>query len=141
MAHTPNEEKVFSISTHGGVERPSVTLRLVAELESSRFAALTRDLQGALSHSGDIEAVHAVRASEPSERSAAIPVYGQLMLSFLGTGAVRALIQCLQSYMARESTLSYELTRADGQSLKISAKNAATDQVEKLTAALESFLS
>ena len=122
-------------------DRPPLTLRLVTELESSRLAALTRDLQAALTHSGDIDAVHAVRASEPSERSAAVQVYGQLILSLLGTGAVKALIQCLQSYMARESTLSYELTRADGQSLKISAKNAAPDQVERLTATLESFLS
>jgi hypothetical protein len=117
------------------------TLRLAAELEPSRFAALSRDFQAALSKDGEIDAAHAVRAPEASERSVEIPLLQQLLVSFVGVGALSTLIQCFQAYVTRESSLSYELTRDDGQSLKLTAKNFKPENIDQLAKTLRTFLS
>ena len=119
----------------------TITLRLQADLAPSRFAALSRDLQSTLNQLGDIEASHAVRRPRPSERSAELNLFGQVLLSFVGAGALKALVQCLQAYISREPSLEYELARGDGRVVKLTAKNFTPEHIDQMVATLREFAS
>jgi membrane-associated two-gene conflict system component 1 (EACC1) len=119
----------------------SFTLQLAADLEPSRFASLSRDLRSALSQNGAVEAAHAVRTPGEHERSAAIPVLQQLFVNFIGVGALGSVVQCLQAFVSRESSISYEITRQDGKKLKLEAKNFSPESIEQVAKTLTTFLS
>lgn len=118
----------------------SFTLQLAANLEPSRFASLSRDLRSALVQHGSIQATNPIRAPQPSERSAAIPVLQQLLVNFMGGGALKVVVQCLQAFITRESSLSYEITRQDGRTLKLTAKNFSPGSIDQVAKTLTVFL-
>ena len=116
------------------------TLAVDASLDPSRFAALSRDLQSTLSQQDGLQASYASEAPGPSDRAIEIPLMHQLLVGFVGVGALKALIECLQAYITRERSLTYEITTDDGKTLKLSAKDFSTGNIDQLASTLKTFL-
>ena len=79
-------------------------LGLSANLPDSRIAQISRDLSRDLSRVGIATRLVETPAVDGERGEAAL--LGQLALGLVSSGAVTALIQCLEAYLSRERALT-----------------------------------
>lgn len=110
-----------------------LTLHLGGALPQERIARLTRDLARDLAREG-IAGGPVEHPAAPGERGEPVTL-GVLALALIKSGAVVALVRCLQAYLAREPSLSVELQRSDGSRLKVTAQNLGSAEFRRLVEA------
>lgn len=108
----------------------AVTLHLQADLPEARIARLTRELGRELARAG-IAAETEAAPPAPGERGDPVTL-GVLALALIKSGAVVALIRCLQAYLAREPALTIRLRHADGRQVEVTARNVDSAEVRAL---------
>ena len=99
----------------------SVLATLSGSLPNERLAQLTRDLGRELSLAG-IPARPVERPAVPGEKGEAVDL-GTIALALVSSGAVTAMIECCKAYLARERALTFKLTRSNGPSVEVNARN------------------
>jgi hypothetical protein len=114
----------------------SLTVSLSADIPDARLAQLTRDLERDLSRAG-IRARPVETPPVPGQRGEPITL-GVLALALISGGTVKALIDCLKTYLSREHTLTIKLTRADGKRVDVTARNVDTSEVRDAVVAIAS---
>ena len=113
-----------------------LTVSLSADLSNGRLAQLTDDLERDLSRAG-IEARSVQAPSLPGEKGEPITL-GVLILTLVTSGAIKALIGCLKTYISQEPSLVINLKRPDGTQVTVNARNV---NAPELGAALKAVAS
>jgi hypothetical protein len=66
---------------------------------------------------------------------------GNIVLALVGSGGVAvSLVQVLKAYVERKSSLSFELSRADGKKVALNAENLGSSQLHETSQIIEKFL-
>jgi Effector Associated Constant Component 1 len=99
-------------------------LSLTAEVTDTRLMQITRSISRDLSRAG-VPTKLIEAPSGPGERGDTFSL-GQLALGLVTSGAVTALIECLQAYIARDRTLIAKITKPDGAHIEVTAQNVGT---------------
>jgi hypothetical protein len=117
----------------------NLTLSLSANLPDARVAKLTRDLERDLSRGGI--KTHAVEtAAAPGERGEPVTL-GVLALALVTGGAVKALIDCLKTYVSLEPALTIKVKRKDGMQVEVNTRNVDMPDVRAALEAATSAIS
>ena len=64
---------------------------------------------------------------------------GQIILTFLTSGAAVALIEVLKAYFARSASIEMEFEREDGRKMRIRAENIEPDQIDSTRTIAKEF--
>ena len=65
---------------------------------------------------------------------------GTIALTFISSGAAVALFKIIEAYLSKNSSLDFELEKADGSKLKLNASNLSSDSTNAVLAQLTTFL-
>lgn len=96
---------------------------------------LLRELGSHLSRLG-IPVQPVQQPADPDARGA--DIFSQLAIGVVSGGALVALIDCLKSYLSRDSKIAIELKNADGRQVSITAQNVDSASIK---ASLEAVVS
>ena len=118
-----------------------VVLKLkCADLDDSRVQSLTGDLARSLRDEGVGEASMQRDAAGHGQKGDAATV-GAIVLALIQTGGVAVtLLQVLKAYLARKSTIRFELTRPDGRKIVLDAAWFGRHQLDAARAMIADFL-
>ena len=111
-----------------------------ADFDASRLQGLAGDLARSLREEGVGEAAPHRGEGGAGQKGDAVSI-GTIVLTLIQTGGVAVtLLQVLKAYLARKSTMSFELTRPDGQKLRLDAAWFGRTQLEAAQKLLADFL-
>lgn len=106
-----------------------------ADFDDSRIDAVTRDLARSLREEGVGAAMASQGDAGPGKKGDPVTI-GAIVLTLIQTGGVAVtLLQVLKAYLARKSTMRFELTRADGRKVSLDASwfnKAQMEQTQKV---------
>jgi predicted hydrocarbon binding protein len=117
------------------------TLKVTADLSDQRLDALTREFARDLTRMG-VTALPAERKSGSGERGDLMTV-GALVLSLVATEMAkeaakeigkefgRKLLECIKTYLSRERTAKFALTKADGAQVTVDRNNVDSPDIRK----------
>ena len=115
-----------------------VTLSISSDdLSDDDLQALTRSFCVTLNNETDVKAELVEQAGDPGTKGVDL-VVGLIALVFTSGSAVAAL-NVLKSYFERNSSLKVQLTRQDGETLKIEAQNLNSRQMNQTLERLVEF--
>jgi len=115
-------------------------LTLETSLPVQRAGDMSRDLLADLRRQPGVDAEQATRALEQGERSAEVPLLGQIVLTFLSAGAATALFGCLKAYIERDRHLKIRFRRPDGAELELDGTHFDARAINESVQVLERFL-
>jgi hypothetical protein len=118
---------------------PTVTMSLmVPDADEREVASLTREMMRAIEQNTEAS-VRLPEASGPPGSKGDITLIGQLLLTFLTSGAAVALIDVFKPFFARHPKLEIELSTAKGEVLKLKSEDitpkALSETLSKLRGA------
>ena len=119
------------------VEQVTITVDAGSDAEALRQARMLTSLaesQNGLSVSRPADAV-----PKPGEKGAGL-AFGTLLMALVTSGAVTALINVLKTYFEVNKSISLELARSDGKSVKLSATNFEREELEQTVTTLKHLL-
>ncbi len=108
------------------------------QLAPGALQALTRDLAASINRHGSAQAKIPETESQAGERGEPVTL-GLLVLTFLSSGGVVALFEVFKAYIERDSSLELSLTRADGETMVVNAKNLHSNDIGQALAAAQNF--
>ena len=115
-----------------------IRLSIHSEGSPSRAARLTRELQRDLRRQSALRVRPVTRPARSGERAVGVELIGQLAVAFLGGGGAGvALINCLKTYLERDRSLRFKLTRPDGQVIELEGSDLSPDLVQRVIRNLE----
>lgn len=115
------------------------TLVVDADRRPEQVADMVLDLARDLDRRDGLQVQHNARAPRPGERAADVGLTGQLLLTFLTSGAATVLIECLRSYVARDRTLRFRFRKADGTELEIEGKHLDEQALDRTLESIKRF--
>jgi hypothetical protein len=111
-----------------------------ADYDDSRIDAVTRDLARSLREEGVGAAMVSQGDAAPGKKGDPVTI-GAIVLTLIQTGGVAVtLLQVLKAYLARKSTMRFELTRADGRKVSLDASWFNKAQMEETQKVLTDLL-
>jgi hypothetical protein len=111
-----------------------------ADLDPDRLHAISGDLARSLRAEGIAEATLHREEGAPGQKGDAVTI-GTIVLTLIQTGGVAVtLLQVLKAYLARKSTLRFELARADGRKVSLETESFDNKQIESTRKLLADFL-
>lgn len=112
-----------------------------ADLDPDRLHAISGDLARSLRAEGIAEATLHREEGAPGQKGDAVTI-GTIVLTLIQTGGVAVtLLQVLRkAYLARKSTLRFELARADGRKVSLETESFDSKQLESTRKLLADFL-
>ena len=111
-----------------------------ADLDPDRLHAISGDLTRSLRAEGIGEATLHREEGAPGQKGDAVTI-GTIVLTLIQTGGVAVtLLQVLKAYLARKSTLRFELARADGRKVSLETESFDNKQIESTRKLLAEFL-
>ncbi|HEX3405499.1 MAG TPA: hypothetical protein VHT74_34755 [Acetobacteraceae bacterium] len=111
-----------------------------ADYDDSRIDAVTRDLARSLREEGVGAAMASQGDAAPGKKGDPVTI-GAIVLTLIQTGGVAVtLLQVLKAYLARKSTMRFELTRADGRKVSLDASWFNKAQMEETQKVLTDLL-
>ena len=111
-----------------------------ADYDDSRIDAVTRDLARGLREEGVGAAMASQGDAAPGKKGDPVTI-GAIVLTLIQTGGVAVtLLQVLKAYLARKSTMRFELTRADGRKVSLDASWFNKAQMEETQKVLTDLL-
>jgi hypothetical protein len=111
-----------------------------ADYDDSRIDAVTRDLARSLREEGVGAAMASQGNAAPGKKGDPVTI-GAIVLTLIQTGGVAVtLLQVLKAYLARKSTMRFELTRADGRKVSLDASWFNKAQMEETQKVLTDLL-
>jgi hypothetical protein len=111
-----------------------------ADYDDSRIDAVTRDLARSLREEG-VGAAMASQGDAAHGKKGDPVTIGAIVLTLIQTGGVAVtLLQVLKAYLARKSTMRFELTRADGRKVSLDASWFNKAQMEETQKVLTDLL-
>jgi hypothetical protein len=111
-----------------------------ADLDPDRLHAISGDLARSLRAEGIAEATLHREEGAPGQKGDAVTI-GTIVLTLIQTGGVAVtLLQVLKAYLARKSTLRFELARADGRKVSLETESFDNKQIESTRKLLAEFL-
>ncbi len=111
-----------------------------ADLDPDRLHAISGDLARSLRAEGIGEATLHREEGAPGQKGDAVTI-GTIVLTLIQTGGVAVtLLQVLKAYLARKSTLRFELARADGRKVSLETESFDNKQIELTRKLLADFL-
>ena len=119
----------------------NVLLKLeCADLDDSRIQGLASDLARSLRDEGVGEAAMQRDTAGRGQKGDAATI-GTIVLALIQTGGVAVtLLQVLKAYLARKSTMRFELTRPDGQKIVLDAAWFGRHQLDTARSMIADFL-
>lgn len=108
-------------TSDGGTAMADLELQVSADLPDSRLDALARELARDLSRAG-LRAAPVESPAGKGERGV-LAELGKLAASWAGKLPVATIVETVKSYLVRERSLRLKLTRPDGSSFELDAKN------------------
>jgi hypothetical protein len=113
-----------------------VTMNLtILDGDSQEIAALTREMMRSIEQNTDADVQLPRGVGTPGSKGDAALI-GQLLLTFLTSGAAVALIDVFKPYFAREPKLEIEISTATGEVLKLKAENIAPQSLSETVSRL-----
>jgi hypothetical protein len=109
-------------------------------LDPEDLHALTVDLRRSVISNTDLDASLVSTPAEPGTKGDPITV-GAIVLALITSGAVANLVGVLSTFASRRSSLQFEVSRTDGEVLKLNAENLSGGQVAETITVLKSFVS
>jgi Caspase domain len=91
---------------------------------------LTREFCAHLQRDGRFDAKIPEAACAPGAKGDPITI-GSVLLTLLSSGAVTALLHVIKAYCERESGLSFEIQRPDGEKVVVSGRNLSVSDLQK----------
>ncbi|MCI0339346.1 MAG: hypothetical protein L0226_17370 [Acidobacteria bacterium] len=115
-----------------------ITLSLSAtDLDNDDLQNLTRNLCRYLTDETGVAATLDTRPSESGAKGD-LPVYGQIIIAAIsGGGFAVALVNVLKAYVQRKPSLQFELTKKNGDKIKIKGDDLRADDMNDLTQAIK----
>ena len=111
-----------------------------ADYDDSRIDAVTRDLARSLREEGVGAAMASQGDAAPGKKGDPVTI-GAIVLTLIQTGGgAGTLLQVLKAYLARKSTMRFELTRADGRKVSLDASWFNKAQMEETQKVLTDLL-
>ena len=110
------------------------------EPDLSRLDAMTRAVARSLQAEGIDAAVAGAPDTVAGSKGDAVTV-GTIALSLIGSGGVVVtLLQVLKAYLERKSSISFQVTRPDGQKVTVNASTFGAAQLEQTRKLLTDLL-
>ena len=123
-----------------GANDPVLLTLDCADLDPDRLHAISGDLARSLRAEGIGEATLHREEGAPGQKGDAVTI-GTIVLTLIQTGGVAVtLLQVLKAYLARKSTLRFELARADGRKVSLETESFDNKQIESTRKLLADFL-
>lgn len=121
--------------------RDEVLLKLdCPELAPDRLHVIAGDLARSLREEGLRQASLKQDGSTPGQKGDPVSI-GTIVLTLIQSGGVAVtMLQVLKAYLARKSTLRFDMTRADGRNIHLEAASFGTAQIEATHKLLSEFL-
>jgi hypothetical protein len=99
-------------------------------IEKDNLVTITRTLRNQLSSSADLKVDFARRQSDGTDKGP-LKDGAKLAFEFIKSDAIPLIIDTINGYFKRESTLEMEFERPDGKKLKLNAKNFSSESIEQ----------
>lgn len=108
-------------------------------LDSEDLQALAVELRRSISTHTDADAELVTGAAKPGTKGDPITL-GTLALAMITTGTVGGLITVLQTFVARRPSIEFEVSRKDGEVLKLKAEHLKAAQLDQTVTVLKDFV-
>lgn len=111
-----------------------------SDLDETRLQALSNDLARAIREEGLGHARYPTEAAPSGSKGDPVTI-GALVLTLIGSGGVAGkLVDVLKAILERKPTLTFNLTRANGEKVSIGAINLSKPQLETTQKLIADFL-
>lgn len=120
--------------------QPEIKLSFVStSLDADTLAQLTRDLGRDIEAEAGVATVAQSAVTAPGTKGDPITIGAIVLAAVSSGGALTALFGILKSYLERQPSIDFTMTRADGTSFTVSAKDIAPDKLEATYKLAERF--
>jgi hypothetical protein len=110
-----------------------------ATLDAEDLHSLTSELRKSITTHTDADASIVTGKALPGTKGDPITL-GTLALALITSGTVTGLVTVLQTFVARRPTIEFEVTRPDGQILKLKGDQLKAAHVTQTITVLEDFV-
>lgn len=130
----------FSTHKRNALSDMNESLLLVdADLDDEDLHRLTTELCATIAEETSLEPSLVRGVAVPGSKGEPVTV-GAIVLALITSGAIANLISVLAARVSRQSSITFNIRRPDGQSLEISAQNLAAAQVQDTIRTAQQFL-